>query len=120
MYAEIMEINCPLKGGKKLVNLLNQRGVINNYEQLSSAFDNSDNLRAYIQDNCKQDFMSVLLSGGDLEEHLQFSEFMGIIFPNNSVAIDSEVFDDAEGISANLDDEEFIINIELLKFGFAF
>lgn len=89
-----MEINCPLKGGKKLVNLLNQRGVINNYEQLSSAFDNSDNLRAYIQDNCKQDFMSVLLSGGDLEEHLQFSEFMGIIFPNNSVAIDSEVFDD--------------------------
>jgi len=33
---------------------------------------------------------------------------------------DSQVFDDAEGISANLDDEEFIINIELLKFGFAF
>lgn len=33
---------------------------------------------------------------------------------------DSNIFDDAEGISANLDDEEFIITIELLKFGFAF
>lgn len=33
---------------------------------------------------------------------------------------DSDVFYDAHGISANLDDEEFIIDIELLKFGFAF
>ena len=33
---------------------------------------------------------------------------------------DSDVFADVDGISANLDDEEFIIDIELLKFGFAF
>jgi hypothetical protein len=33
---------------------------------------------------------------------------------------DSDVFTEADGISANLDDEEFIIDIELLKFGFAF
>ncbi|MCJ8322064.1 MAG: hypothetical protein MJK12_20710 [Colwellia sp.] len=33
---------------------------------------------------------------------------------------ESDMFLDAEGISATLDDEEFNIDIELLKFGFAF
>lgn len=33
---------------------------------------------------------------------------------------DSDVFVDSEGISSTLDDEEFIVDIELLKFGFAF
>lgn len=33
---------------------------------------------------------------------------------------ESDVFIDADGISATLDDEKFIVDIELLKFGFAF
>ena len=33
---------------------------------------------------------------------------------------ESDIFLDAEGMSATLDDEEFIIDVELLKFGFAF
>jgi len=93
MFTEIMESECTFETGKKLVNLLNERGVISNYEKISSAFEDVDNLSVYIEQNCKQEFLKSLLSEGELEENLQFAEFMGIIFPNNSTAVDFEVFD---------------------------
>jgi hypothetical protein len=101
MFTEIMESECTFETGKKLVNLLNERGVISNYDKISSAFEDADNLSAYIEKNCKQEFLKSLLSEGELEENLQFAEFMGIIFPDNSTAVDFEVFD-------NEVDEDFV------------
>lgn len=94
MFREIEQIESTLEASKKLVTLLNSKGIKTKPE-LSEAFENISSLKSYIEKNCKEDIQEHF-DGMDweIEGNLGLTLLMCIVLPENSNRLWFESYDD--------------------------